>query len=157
MSKGNLVNVDVGGLAQGLFALIDQLFTSEEERQDAKLRLIELQQKGQLAQLAVNAAEAQHENIFVAGWRPFIGWVCGFAFAYTFIFQPFATFIIWAIGTFTDVSINISTLPTLDMSTLLTVLGGMLGLGALRTYEKATGTNTNRVVNAAQVGTGGLY
>lgn len=149
----NLVNVDVGGIAGGLFNLIDSLFTTEEERQNAKLKLIELQQKGQLAQLAVNATEAQHENIFVAGWRPFIGWVCGFAFAYNFIIQPLFVFVIWAATTFYGVDFPITSLPDLDMAALLTVLGGILGLGSLRTYEKRTGTNMNR----GTPGDGSLY
>jgi len=145
MSK-NLVNVDVGNIAGGLFELIDNLFTTDEERDNAKLRLIELQQKGQLAQIAVNAVEAKHENIFVSGWRPFIGWVCGFAFAYNFVLQPVLVFAIWALTTYFNVDFPITTLPDLDMTTLLTVLGGILGLGTLRTYEKRTGTNGNRGV-----------
>jgi TM2 domain-containing membrane protein YozV len=147
------INVDVGNIAGGLFKLIDDLFTSEEERQNAKLKIIELQQKGQLAQLAVNAAEAKHENIFVSGWRPFIGWVCGLAFAYNFIVQPLFVFAIWALTTFYAVEFPITDLPDLDMASLLAVLGGILGLGTLRTYEKRTGTNVNR----GTPGDGSLY
>jgi TM2 domain-containing membrane protein YozV len=147
------INVDVGNIAGGLFQLIDKLFTTDEERQNAKLRLLELQQKGQLAQLAVNAVEAKHENIFVAGWRPFIGWVCGFAFAYNFIIQPLFVFLIWALTTFYGVEFPIANLPDLDMASLLAVLGGILGLGTLRTYEKRTGTNMNR----GSPGDGSLY
>lgn len=152
MSK-SLVNVDVGNIAGGLFELIDSLFTSEAERQNAKVRLIELQQKGQLAQLAVNAVEAKHENIFVSGWRPFIGWVCGFAFVYNFILQPLFTFAALIATTVWGLEFPFSQLPDLDMATLLTVLGGILGLGTLRTYEKRTGTNTNR----GSPGDGSLY
>lgn len=146
-------NVDVGNIAGGLFQLIDKLFTTDEERQKAKLRLLELQRKGQLAQLAVNAVEAKHENIFVAGWRPFIGWVCGFAFAYNFIIQPLFVFIIWAAMTFYGVDFPITQLPDLDMASLLAVLGGILGLGTMRTYEKRTGSNTNR----GTLGDGSIY
>ena len=147
------INVDVGGIAGGLFKLIDELFTTDEERQNAKLRLIELDQKGQLAQIAVNAVEAKHESIFVSGWRPFIGWVCGIAFAYTFIIQPVLLFAGWALATYGGVTLPLETLPKLDMTALLTVLGGILGLGGLRTYEKRTGTNLNR----SEPGSGGLY
>ncbi len=152
MSK-NLVNVDVGGIAGGLFQLIDSLFTSEEERQNAKLKLIELQQKGQLAQLAVNAVEAKHESVFVSGWRPFIGWVCGIAFAYNFIVQPLFIFAIWVSTTFYGFEFPVAALPDLDMASLLAVLGGILGLGTLRTYEKRTQTNMNR----GTPGDGSLY
>lgn len=143
MSK-SLVNVDVGGIASGLFKLVDDLFTSEEERQSAKLKLIELHQRGQLAQLAVNATEARHENVFVAGWRPFIGWVCGIAFAFNFIIQPFLTFALWVYTSQTGGQFPVELLPELDMETILVVLGGILGLGTLRTYEKRTGTNRAR-------------
>ena len=86
-----------------------------------------------LAQIEVNKAEAASGSFFKGGWRPFIGCVCGVAFAYHFILQPLLTFIL---ATF---SISIPELPEFDMGTLLPVLGGMLGIGGLRTYEKQKG------------------
>ena len=80
--------------------------------------IIELQTK-------INEIEAQHRTLFVAGWRPFIGWVCGLAFAYHFILFPIIRTI------YPDVQF-----PKLDTEPLFTVLLGMLGLGGLRTYEK---------------------
>ena len=87
----------------------------------------------QLAQIEVNKAEAASGSLFKGGWRPFIGWVCGLAFAYHFILQPLLVFIL---ATF---SIALPDLPEFDMGTLLPVLGGMLGIGGLRTYEKHKG------------------
>ena len=84
----------------------------------------------QLAQIAVNKEEAASGSIFKGGWRPFIGWVCGIAFFYHFVLNPIILFVIAIIG------IEIPTLPEFQMNTLLTVLGGMLGIGGLRTYEK---------------------
>lgn len=136
-----LLNVDVGNLAGGLFGLVDKLFTSEQERAEVKRKIVELQQKGELAQIALNAVEARHESLFVAGWRPAIGWICGAAFAYSFVVQPFLAFVVWA--TATDPTVT-KTLPDLDLSMMMPVLLGMLGLGGLRTYEKRTGTNLNR-------------
>ena len=75
----------------------------------------------------LNIAEAKHRSIFVAGWRPFIGWVCGVAFAFHFIALPI-------ILTYSD-----HTPPEFDTNSLFTVLMGMLGLGGLRTYEKMKG------------------
>lgn len=86
-----------------------------------------------LAQISVNAAEAASGSLFKGGWRPFIGWTCGLAFFYHFVGQPIAIFVLTLTGT------EIPTLPEFDMSTLLTVLGGMLGIGGLRTYEKQKG------------------
>lgn len=83
-----------------------------------------------LAQIEVNKAEAQSPSVFKGGWRPFIGWICGTAFLYHFVLQPLLIFAIAASGA------DIPDLPEFDMASLMTVLGGMLGLGALRTYEK---------------------
>lgn len=83
-----------------------------------------------LAQIEVNKAEAASGSIFKGGWRPFVGWVCGLAFAYHFVLQPFLIFIVAAFG------LDVPALPDFDMSSLLTVLGGLLGLGGLRSYEK---------------------
>ena len=86
-----------------------------------------------LAQIEVNKAEAASGSFFKGGWRPFVGWVCGVAFAYHFIIQPLVIFILTAIG------MDIPDLPEFDMGTLLPVLGGMLGIGGVRTYEKHKG------------------
>jgi len=86
-----------------------------------------------MAQVDVNKAEAQHRSIFVAGWRPFIGWTCGVALAYHFVIAPLVIFgASWA-------GAEIPELPSFDMDALMTVLLGMLGLGGLRTYEKTKG------------------
>ena len=87
----------------------------------------------QLAQIAVNKEEAASGSIFKGGWRPFVGWVCGIAFCYHFIIQPVIIFIVALTG------IIIPDLPSFNMNTLLTVLGGLLGIGGLRTYEKQKG------------------
>ena len=90
-------------------------------------------QEAMLAQLEIKKAEAASGSIFKGGWRPFVGWTCGVAFAYHFIIQPLVIFILTAIG------MDIPDLPEFDMGTLLPVLGGMLGIGGLRTYEKHKG------------------
>ena len=82
-------------------------------------QLLEIQTK-------INEIEAGHRTVFVAGWRPFIGWVCGFALAYNFVVRDL---FIWALK-------PESIPPALQMEHLMTVLLGMLGLGGLRTYEK---------------------
>jgi hypothetical protein len=88
-----------------------------------------------LAQIEVNKAEAASGSLFRGGWRPFIGWVCGIAFAYHFVIQPFLLFIVALTGA------TIPMLPEFDMSTLMTVLGGLIGLGGLRTFEKYKGVS----------------
>jgi len=85
--------------------------------------------KEEKAQLEVNKVEAGHTSLFVAGWRPFIGWTCGVALCYHFVLQPFLTFLLFSFGQPMD-------LPQFDMSTLTTILLGMLGLGGMRSFEK---------------------
>ena len=86
-----------------------------------------------LAQMAINKEEASSGSLFKGGWRPCIGWICGIAFGYHFVLQPVIVFIVVLIG------MDIPELPSFDMNTLLTVLGGMLGIGGLRSYEKSKG------------------
>ena len=106
------------------------------EDKDLKLQLqheIETaMQNANLAQLEVNKVEATHKSIFVAGWRPFVGWVCGVAMSYHFIIAPLLQFGFALGGIDQD-------LPEFDFSQLSTVLMGMLGLGGLRTFEKMKG------------------
>lgn len=82
------------------------------------------------AQTRINEIEAASADKFNSRWRPFIGWVCGGAFAYQFIAQPFLVFILMAFEHPPLV------LPELDWSSLSVVLMGMLGLGAMRSYDK---------------------
>ena len=86
-----------------------------------------------MAQVEVNKAEAQHRSVFVAGWRPFVGWTCGVALAWHFVLAPMTMFVCTYAG------VEIPELPTFDMDSLMTVLLGMLGLGGLRTVEKVKG------------------
>lgn len=90
-------------------------------------------QEQTMAQLTVNKEEAAHRSIWVAGWRPFIGWVCGVALAWHFVLAPIVLFVAaWA-------NVFLPPLPAFDMDSLMTVLLGMLGLGGLRSFEKAKG------------------
>jgi phenylpyruvate tautomerase PptA (4-oxalocrotonate tautomerase family) len=86
-----------------------------------------------LAQVAVNQQEAKHKSLFVAGWRPSVGWICSIALGYHFVFQPLILFGAGMAG------VTLPDLPEFDMDSLMTVLLGMLGLGGLRTYEKQKG------------------
>ncbi len=118
--------------------LIDKLFTSPAEKQAAQLELLKLQQAGefkaleadmqiQLAQIDVNKAEATSGNFFVSGWRPAVGWTCVLGLCYTFLARPLLSYFGSTIA------------PTIDMGDLLVLLGGLLGFGGLRTFEKLKG------------------
>lgn len=84
-------------------------------------------------QIEINKAEAQSRNIFIAGWRPFVGWSCGLALFWHFLGLPITLFIT---GWF---DVQHPPLPEFDMDSLMTVLLGMLGLGGMRTFEKFKG------------------
>ena len=87
-----------------------------------------------LAQIEVNKIEAKG-NWFQSSWRPLVGWVCAIAFAWHFVIQSLLVFALTYAG------LEVPDLPEFDMSALLTVLGGLLGLGSLRTFEKTRGIN----------------
>ncbi len=80
-------------------------------------------------QLEVNKVEAAHKSLFVSGWRPFIGWTCGLGMFGNFITIPFSNFVLALFGI--DIVI-----PLVPLETMMPVLMGMLGLGAMRSYEK---------------------
>lgn len=123
--------------------LVDRLFPDPATADAAKLELVKMQQTGDLALLAantglakgqqeINKVEAASDSLFVSGWRPFIGWTCGAAFAYKFVLAPAGAFAMAAFGHPID-------LPVLDFTEMSTILLGMLGLGAMRTAEKIRG------------------
>lgn len=127
-------------LIPALSQLLDRIIPDPQARERAKLALANAEnaqalQQLQLAlaadqgQMQINQAEAASPSLFVAGWRPFIGWVCGVAFCYHFILQPLLAFLIANAG-------GSVILPAFQMQELSTVLMGMLGLGGLRTLEK---------------------
>lgn len=127
----------LGSLIGPVTGLLDKVVEDKDQKNALAHEIATLAGKqaheAAMAQVEVNKAEAQHKSIFVAGWRPFIGWSCGFAMAYHFIVAPLILFGVGISGA------EIPELPAFDMDSLMTVLLGMLGLGGLRTYEKQKG------------------
>ena len=125
--------------------LIEKIWPDPVKQSEEIRKLQELHQKGDLAilnaevqlllgQINVNKTEANHKSIFVAGWRPFVGWVCGFGLLYASVIEPLMRFI----ATVNDYT---GTFPVLDTTITMQVLLGMLGLGLMRTKEKEKGTH----------------
>ena len=116
--------------------VISRIFPDPVQAATAKLELVKLQQSGELAQMTgqldINKVEAGSTSTFVSGWRPFIGWVCGTACAWNWIGLKIAVFVAGLAGH----PIN---LQPADLSEMMPVLMGMLGIGALRTIEKING------------------
>lgn len=130
----------IGPLFEIAGKVFDRLLPDDEQKAQAHLELVKLQQNGELAKLAsderlslgqveINKIEAQSEQLFKSGWRPFIGWVCGAGLVYEFVLRPFIPLFC---------SLFLVTCPemiSLD-NVLMELMFGMLGLGAMRTLEK---------------------
>ena len=127
----------VGSILPVVGEVIDRLVPDKagaaKARQDIEAALVKAENDGRLGQLEINKVEAAHRSIFVAGWRPFIGWICGAALAWHFILAPMIG------AAFAWAGADAPELPAFDMQSLMTILGGMLGLGSLRTFEKYKG------------------
>lgn len=133
----------ISPLSALISSVIDKIWPDPAKQAEAQLKLAMMVQTGELAnlaaqtdlakaQIAVNNTEAAASSLFVAGWRPFIGWICGSAMAYKFVCAPILTALLAFYG-------HPIPLPVLDFSEMLTVLLGMLGLGGMRTFEKLKG------------------
>ena len=117
--------------------IVDKFIPDKDEakrlKHEIEKSLIQGELEVQKSQAAINQQEAIHRSIFVAGWRPWVGWICASAFGWKFVLEPVLIFsvVVWT-G-------EQPKLPEIDMAPLLTILLGMLGLGGLRTFEKLKG------------------
>ena len=112
--------------------LITRLWPDPAEQAKAQLALLELAQRGELAQVEVNKVEAASSSAFTSSWRPFIGWVCGAGCAWNWLGLPVASFVLAAIG-------HPVIIHPADLGEMMPLLLGMLGIGTLRTVEKIKG------------------
>ena len=120
---------------------IEKIWPDPTRQQQELLKLRELAQKGMLTeleshvklmqgQMEINKIEAASDNIFKSGWRPFVGWSCGSAFLYVGLIEPFMRFIATVYFGY------VGEFPVIDTSMMIPVLMGMLGMGAMRSYDK---------------------
>ena len=130
-----------GSIADLAGKVIDRAWPDPTEAAKIKVEMFKAEQAGALAELQagwasmkdqaeINKVEAASTRLFVAGWRPFVGWVCGSALMFKYILLPFLVYIA-ALAGVADLN-----LPSTDFTDLITILLGLLGLGGLRTYEK---------------------
>ena len=120
--------------------LVGEIVVDKDKRNEINLQIAEIADRADqryheelIAQTEINKVEASHASIFVAGWRPFIGWTGGAGLAYSFVLAPFVEFVARANG-------YVGEMPMPDSSQLLTLVTAMLGVGAMRSYDKAKGT-----------------
>jgi hypothetical protein len=127
----------IGPLLELGKTLFDRFIPDPAEKARAEMEFLKMAADGELkqviAQLEINAREAQHPSIWVAGWRPYFGWVGGTAFAYVGIIKPLLSWIAaikgWPVP------------PDIDTEFLWVVVSGLLGIGGLRTFEKTKGAS----------------
>ena len=125
----------VGGLLGGVGQLakdIRQAITGDlppEKQADITQKLMELENSAMNAQSAINLEEAKSEKLFVSGWRPFVGWVCGFSLAYASIIEPVMSWTARLCG-------SLVKFPVIDTTITMQILFGMLGLAVARSYDK---------------------
>lgn len=120
----------LGDIIKTVGTIIDDLYTSGEEKSAATLERLKLLQAQLMGQQAINTAEAGHGSVFVAGWRPFVGWVCAIALAYAAILEPPLRFTARVAFGYAG------EFPVIDTTLTMQILLGMLGLGAFRSWEK---------------------
>jgi hypothetical protein len=128
----------IGAIADLAKDLVGRFFPDKTESEKAQMSLILTTMQNQMAmnqgQMDINKLEAQNPSLFVSGWRPFVGWVCGSACAWNWIGLPVANFVAAAF----QHPLNIA---AADLTQMLPLLLGLLGMGALRTYEKTQGVD----------------
>lgn len=129
----------VVSIVRELRLAIDDLFTSDEEREEARRLLYTLESEPHRLQAEITKTEAAHSSVFVSGWRPFIGWVCGAGIAYHYIARDL---IAWGFAAY---GLDLDPLPHIELSELLGLLVAMMGLGGARTLERLKGVQREQI------------
>jgi roadblock/LC7 domain-containing protein len=126
----------VTALVPALGTLVDRLIpdraAAEKAKAEMEAALIKASNEAALAQVEVNKVEAGHSSVFVAGWRPSIGWVCAAGLAWAFVVAPVASWALVVLGIKAE-------LPAIQFDHLFELVLAMLGIGGLRTFEKLRG------------------
>lgn len=132
---GALLKGALGPILDGVLKLIPDNNARAQAKEQFEGQILNAMTSLVEGQLRINEQEARHGSIFVAGWRPAVGWICAFALGWNFILQPLLLYVAWMIPE----GAKLAEAPQLNTGELMTVLLGMLGLGGLRTYEKRIG------------------
>ncbi len=131
----------INALIGPVSAILDKVIPDKDLREKLSHEIATMaerhSQEQVMAQIEVNKIEAAHHNMFVAGWRPAIGWICALGMAGNFLIIPFANMGLELAKT--DIVV-----PMIALSEMMPVLMGMLGLGAMRTFEKTKGVSREK-------------
>jgi len=135
----------IGDMITGIGKVADDLFTSDEERLKVALQEKIVEAELVKGQLEINKAEAQNPSVFVAGWRPAIGWIGALALFYQFIAYPLLTWGWKFFQAWQWVPLDMTPPPVLPADQLWVILTGMLGIAGLRSFDKLKGTDTTQM------------
>lgn len=137
-------------LINGVTTVIDRVVPDPKQKAQLQLEIAKLADQAQarehdemMGQIGTNTEEAKNSNMFVAGWRPAVGWICAAGAGYNFLLLPLATFVVRVAG-------YAGQLPSTDIANLMVLLTGMLGFGGLRSYEKKQGIQDSVIAPASQ-------
>lgn len=134
-----IIKATLGPILDSVLNLIPDKNARDQARENFEIQMLSALTGLVQGQLEINKIEAGHKSIFVAGWRPAVGWVCVAGLSWNFLLQPLVAWILFATGTDLDKA------PQLDIGDLMVLLAGMLGLGGLRTYEKRLGVASDTI------------
>jgi hypothetical protein len=142
----------LGDLIKPVADLVSEVVVDKDKRDQINFQLAQLDDAAQAridaavaSQVDVNKIEAASPNLFVAGWRPFVGWVGGFGLLYSVFVEPFMEFVSKTMFHYAG------TFPVINTEVLLQVLLGLLGLGVMRSYDKTKGTETPTIQSARSI------
>jgi len=127
---GGTTTKAVDSVFSGVTNILDEVITSKEEKALIQIKMNTLQTE-------TNNKNAENPSLFVSGWRPFIGWICGMGLGFNFVIRPIMNYILLVFYP------TVETMPSLDVSVLLSLVTGMLGFAGLRTFEKVKNKERN--------------
>jgi hypothetical protein len=130
-----IVGAGIGNVASGVAEAIDRFVQTKEEKEAAAQLFMKIQQEPDRWQAEINKIEASHRSLFVAGWRPAIGWICALALVWGWVAAPLAEFVLRIL------EIDVGELPAVEVGEAVSLVMAMLGMGALRTWEKFRGVS----------------
>ncbi|MEJ5301499.1 MAG: 3TM-type holin [Thermodesulforhabdaceae bacterium] len=137
--------IGIGTIIETVGRIADDLITTDKERLELALKEQEIEAEILEKVHETNIEEAKHPSIFVAGWRPSIGWIGAISLGYQFVLYPLLTWLWKILQAKNIIPLNMDPPPTMESDILWTIIVGMLGIAGLRTYDKLRAVDTKRI------------
>lgn len=127
-----ILGLDLGGIASGVSGAIDKFVETPDEKAAAKLLIAKMEHEKDKWQTEINSIEAGHRSLFIAGWRPLVGYICAFALAWGWIIRPILIVILSVLNVEVE-------MPAIATNEAISLVMALLGMSGLRSYEKSKG------------------